>query len=84
LLRLNLTNKENKILNVFKIQEKFVNSLIDIVSYIRLKTEVEQIKKLLLNEFGDIYMHQLQMPNLEEMKNFDDHFLKYTVTKKTD
>jgi hypothetical protein len=79
LLRLDLTNKEKKILNDFKFQEIFINSFIDIVSYIRIKTEAEQLKKVLLNEFGDLYGHQLQIPNLEEMKIFDDHFISTTI-----
>jgi hypothetical protein len=75
LLHLNLTRKEKDIINTFNFQSNLVRSMLDVVSYIRMKIEIEQIKNWLIGESGNNYMDKLKLPKLEEMKKLDENFL---------
>jgi hypothetical protein len=65
-----LTLKGNEIVETYKLKENFVDSFIDLFSYIRSKTEVEQLTKAVFTERSNL--QQFAIPSLEEMKNFDE------------
>jgi hypothetical protein len=70
-----LSKEEKQIIEIFKKKQKFADSMIDIFSFIRVKTEFEQLKMILLTENQRIHIGN-RNTTLEQMNKYDDLFIK--------